>query len=48
MDFVDALADGMEKKVKDVVNKVLELETDESCNAVLPPKKVLHNNNNKK
>ncbi len=41
MDFCDALADGMEKKVKDVVNKVLELETDESENAVLPPKHVV-------
>ena len=38
MDFVEALADGMEKKVKDVVNKVLELETDEEAKAVLPPK----------
>jgi len=38
MDFVDALADGMEKKVKDVVRKVLELETDEEEGAVLPPK----------
>ena len=38
MDFVDALADGMEKKVKDVVRKVLELETDEDEQAVLPPK----------
>jgi hypothetical protein len=41
MDFVDALADGMEKKVKDVVNKVLELETDEAENAILPQKHVL-------
>ena len=41
MDFVDSLADGMDKTVKDVVNKVLELETDESEHAVLPPKYVL-------
>ena len=41
MDFVEALADGMEKKVKDVVNKVLELETDEEAKAVLPPKHVV-------
>eukprot|EP00536_Pseudo-nitzschia_multiseries_P007463 jgi/Psemu1/287135/fgenesh1_pg.176_\ len=30
MDFVDQLADGLEKKVGDVVRKVLELETDEA------------------
>ena len=41
MDFVDQLADGMEKKVKDVVHKVLELETDEAENVVIPPKHVL-------
>mmetsp|Transcript_420 Transcript_420/g.911 ORF Transcript_420/g.911 Transcript_420/m.911 type:complete len:667 (-) Transcript_420:98-2098(-) len=41
MDFCDQLADGMEKKVKDVVHKVLELETDEAENAVLPPKHVV-------
>lgn len=41
MDFVESLADGMEKKVKDVVNKVLELETDDAEQAVLPPKHVL-------
>ena len=41
MDFVDALADGMEKKIKDVVNKVLELETDEAEHAILPQKHVI-------
>eukprot|EP00532_Pseudo-nitzschia_australis_P019988 CAMPEP_0168293998 /NCGR_PEP_ID=MMETSP0142_2-20121227/8328_1 /TAXON_ID=44445 /ORGANISM="Pseudo-nitzschia australis, Strain 10249 10 AB" /LENGTH=656 /DNA_ID=CAMNT_0008242215 /DNA_START=285 /DNA_END=2256 /DNA_ORIENTATION=+ len=41
MDFVDQLADGMEKKVKDVVHKVLELETDEAENVVIPPKHVI-------
>ena len=39
MDFVDQLADGMEKKVKDIV-KLLELETDEAHGiSRLPPKK---------
>ena len=37
MDFVEQLADGLEKKVKDVV-KLLELETDEAVGAKLPPK----------
>mmetsp|Transcript_2740 Transcript_2740/g.7323 ORF Transcript_2740/g.7323 Transcript_2740/m.7323 type:complete len:250 (+) Transcript_2740:443-1192(+) len=41
MNFVDLLADGMEKKVKDVVHKVLELETDEAENARLPPRHVV-------
>ena len=36
-DFIDQLADAMEKKPKDVM-KTLELESDESCDAVLPPK----------
>jgi len=37
MDFVESLADGMEKKVKDVIHKVLELETDEMEDVKLPP-----------
>lgn len=37
MDFVEQLADGMEKKVKDVV-KLLELETDEMVGVTMPPK----------
>ena len=37
MDFVEQLADGMEKKVKDVV-KLLELETDEMVGVTIPPK----------
>jgi predicted transcriptional regulator len=37
MDFIDQLADGMEKKVKDVV-KLLELETDEEEGVKMPPK----------
>ena len=37
MDFVEQLADGLEKKVKDVV-KLLELETDEAVGVKLPPK----------
>mmetsp|Transcript_68252 Transcript_68252/g.102934 ORF Transcript_68252/g.102934 Transcript_68252/m.102934 type:complete len:707 (-) Transcript_68252:194-2314(-) len=40
MDFIDQLADGMEKKVKDVV-KLLELETDESEGVKMPPKHVI-------
>ncbi|CAB9521520.1 INteracting protein [Seminavis robusta] len=36
-DFVDMLADGMEKKPKDIV-KLLELETDEMVGVTLPPK----------
>lgn len=36
-DFVEQLADGMEKKAKDVI-KLLELETDEMVNAKLPAK----------
>ena len=41
MDFVDSLADGMEKKTSDVVHKVLELETDEAEHAILPQKHVI-------
>jgi hypothetical protein len=37
MDFIEQLADGMEKKVKDVV-KLLELETDEMVVSTMPPK----------
>ena len=40
MDFVEQLADGMEKKVKDVI-KLLELETDEMEGVKIPPKQVL-------
>lgn len=37
MDFVEQLADGMEKKVKEVLN-LLELETDEMLGVKIPPK----------
>ena len=37
MDFVENLADGLDKKPKEVV-KILELDTDEAENAVMPPK----------
>jgi len=37
MDFVDQLADGMEKPVKDIV-KLLQLETDEMEGVMMPPK----------
>jgi hypothetical protein len=37
MDFVETLADGLEKKPKDVV-KMLELETDEMEGVTMPPK----------
>ena len=40
MDFVEQLADGMEKKPKDVI-KVLEIETDEMERVVMPPKRVV-------
>lgn len=40
MDFVDQLADGMEKKPKEVV-KILDLDTDEAEGAVMPPKYVI-------
>ena len=40
MDFVDQLADGMEKKQKDVI-KLLDLETDEMENVIMPPKYVV-------
>jgi hypothetical protein len=39
-DFIEQLADGMEKKVKDVV-KMLELETDEVVGVKMPPKHVI-------
>lgn len=39
-DFVDQLADAMEKRVKDVV-KLLDVETDEMAKATLPPKYIL-------
>lgn len=38
MDFVEMLADGMEKKPKDVM-KLLDIESDESAGVALPPKK---------
>jgi hypothetical protein len=37
MDFIDQLADGMEKKPKDVV-KLLDLETDEMEGVAMPAK----------
>ena len=37
MDFVDHVADGMEKKRKDVI-KVLDIDTDEMNGVALPPK----------
>jgi septal ring factor EnvC (AmiA/AmiB activator) len=37
MDFVETFADGMDKRVKDVV-KLLDLETDERADATMPPK----------
>ena len=40
MDFCDQLADGLEKKVKDVV-KLLDLETDEIAKVTIPPKHVI-------
>ena len=40
MDFADQLADGMEKKLKDVV-KILELETDEMEGVVMPERHVI-------
>lgn len=36
-DFIDCLADGMEKKPKEVI-KLLDLETDEMVGVVMPPK----------
>lgn len=39
-DFIEQLADGMEKKDKDVV-KMLELETDEAVGVKMPPKHVI-------
>jgi predicted transcriptional regulator len=40
IDFIDILADGMEKKVKDCF-KLLELETDKSEGVIMPPKHVV-------
>lgn len=40
MDFIELLADGMEKKPKDVI-KLLEIETDEMEGVKMPPKHVL-------
>jgi hypothetical protein len=40
MDFVERLADGMEKKPKDVI-KLLEIETDEMERVTMPPKRVI-------
>ena len=40
MDFVDQLADGMEKPIKEVV-KLLDLETDEMAKVTMPPKHAL-------
>jgi hypothetical protein len=37
MDFVDKLADGMEKKPKEII-KLLDIDTDEMNAAVMPPK----------
>ena len=37
MDFVDNIADAMEKSRKDAI-KVLDVETDEACGVKLPPK----------
>lgn len=41
MDFIDQLADGMEKKPKEVI-KLLDLETDDMLNVKLPPKHVVN------
>ncbi|KAL7568537.1 hypothetical protein ACA910_002651 [Epithemia clementina (nom. ined.)] len=40
LDFIDQMADGMEKKPKDIL-KLLEIETDEMAGVKLPPKKSL-------
>jgi 26S proteasome regulatory subunit (ATPase 3-interacting protein) len=40
MDFIDQLADGMEKKPKEII-KLLELETDEMVGVTIPPKHVI-------
>ena len=40
VDFIDNLADAMEKKLKDV-HKILEIETDQMENVVMPPKQVI-------
>jgi hypothetical protein len=37
VEFVDQMADAMEKKPKDMI-KLLDIETDESVGAVLPEK----------
>jgi predicted transcriptional regulator len=40
MDFIELLADGMEKKAKDVI-KLLDIETDEMEGVKMPPKHVI-------
>ena len=40
VDFLENLADGLDKKVKDVV-KQLDIETDESVAAKMPPKYII-------
>jgi chromosome segregation ATPase len=40
MDFVDQLADGMEKKPRDII-KLLDIETDEMASVIMPPKRTL-------
>jgi hypothetical protein len=40
MDFCEHLADGLDKKVKDVV-KLLDVETDEMAKVTMPPKHVV-------
>jgi DNA-binding transcriptional regulator GbsR (MarR family) len=40
MDFIELLADGMEKKPKEVI-KLLEIETDEMMGVKMPPKHVI-------
>jgi hypothetical protein len=40
MDFVDQLADGMEKKPRDII-KLLDIETDEMEGVTMPPKRTI-------
>lgn len=47
MDFVEQLADGMDKKPKDVI-KLLEIETDEMERVTMPPKRVVETSGNDK
>ena len=42
IDFVEQLADGMDKKPKDVI-KMLEIETDEMERVTMPPKRAVEN-----